>query len=80
MPQTKATHIITGVEWGIDVVVVLQLPPDDDTRTNIDHLLKRIYTCLYCNYDTSLLISEDEENLLQKIVHTKIYSNIPDIM
>jgi GTP-binding protein EngB required for normal cell division len=75
---TKATHIITSVEWGIDLVVVLQLPLDTDTRKDIDGVLKRMHTCLYCNYNTSSLVS-DEESLLQKIIHIKVYSNTPDL-
>jgi GTP-binding protein EngB required for normal cell division len=40
--DAKATHIITSVSWGIDVVVVLQLPPKDNTVNKIDTALKKI--------------------------------------
>jgi hypothetical protein len=72
------THIITGIEWGIYFVVVLQLPSDTNLVTQIDHVLDKVLTILL-NDDCACTLTPDEESLLERIGHTKVYSNTPDL-
>jgi GTP-binding protein EngB required for normal cell division len=76
--QTKATHIITGVDWGINIVVILELPANDDTIMAIDRVLQRLRMFLLCDGNSSPL-EPDEKKILKKIVHTRVYSNILDL-
>ena len=46
LSQTKATHVITSVEWGIDIAVVLQLPNEMTTMKDIDSILDKIRSFL----------------------------------
>jgi GTPase SAR1 family protein len=73
--DTSATHLIALVNWGIDVVVVLQLPHDDELIVGIDNAIKNL-----CNYlrkdDTRSELSQKDINYLEKIVHTQVCSNI----
>ncbi|CAF1516161.1 unnamed protein product [Rotaria sordida] len=70
-----ATHIISAVSFGIDVVIVLQVPADDQTAERIDVALKKIQTQWKNSSDISHSI-EDDVNILEKITLTKIYSNL----
>jgi len=74
----KATHIITDVHWGIDFVVVLELPIDTKATEEIDHVLHEIRTFLL-NGDKVFTLTLKEQKWLESIVYTKIYSNIPDL-
>ncbi|CAF0953107.1 unnamed protein product [Rotaria sordida] len=77
--QTIATHIITGIQTGIEVIIVLQLPSDTELITKIDRILHRM-RALLLNDDKIFTLTLEEENLLQKnIIHTKTYSNTLDI-
>lgn len=77
--ETTATHIITGVSWGIDIVVVLQLPEDDSIVTNIDDTLDKY--CAYLNEDSNdFRLTRDDINAQKNIFDTKIYSNIASVM
>ena len=76
--QAQVTHIITGVDWGINIVVVLQLPANPDVVTKIDCVLQQFCTFLLSDYNTNSG-NLDKENILSGIVHTKVYSNIPDL-
>ena len=77
-PSFEATHIITGVEWGIDVVVVLQLPTEADTIKVIDQTLDKLLCFLLDDHMNITLIPE-EENVLERLVSTRVYSNIPEL-
>ncbi|CAF4577320.1 unnamed protein product [Rotaria socialis] len=71
--ETQATHVITGVTWGIEVLTILQLSSDDASK--IDYLIDRIRQCLTDNA-TDLGMTLDEKRLLHSINRTTIYSNI----
>ncbi|CAF2549008.1 unnamed protein product [Rotaria sp. Silwood2] len=70
MPE--ATHVIVGIDWGIEVIAVLQLPPTDSK--SIDKLLNEI--CALLNDDMEL---PDNMVSLNCILSMHIYSNIPSL-
>jgi GTP-binding protein EngB required for normal cell division len=74
-PNTTATHIITNVSWGISVVVVLQLSSDAETVTVIDEILGKVRNFLAGEQNDKEFSLQDEE-LLEKYINTKVYSNI----
>ena len=76
--NTTATHIITGVSWGINLVVVLQLPSTMKMVKTIDKVLERIRTFLNEGLTGERFSLHDEE-LLEKIVNINVFSNIPDL-
>jgi GTPase SAR1 family protein len=76
--HTSATHIITGIRTGIDVIVVLQMPSCTEIVQAIDQVLHRIRSFLLTDHSI-FTPSVEEENLLGSIIHTKIYSNIPNL-
>jgi GTP-binding protein EngB required for normal cell division len=74
-PKTEATHIITGVSWGIDVVVVLKLPADSVIIKQIDAALNKAYIILNGNSEiTSLTLQE--ESLFRQHTQIIVYSNV----
>ncbi|CAF0961361.1 unnamed protein product [Adineta steineri] len=75
-PQLQATHVITGIDFGIDLIAVLQLPPENNIIIQIDDILNKISYILSTNNDQ---ISSKEKNLLKEIVTVTIYSNIPTL-
>jgi predicted GTPase len=78
MLDINATHVIVLVNWGIDAVVVLQLPHDDELIENIDRAIAEL-----CDYlekaDASLSLSQDEIRYLEKIVHTEVFANTTNL-
>ncbi|CAF5152600.1 unnamed protein product, partial [Rotaria sp. Silwood1] len=60
--QNVATHIITGIQTGIDVLVVLQLPSKTELVTKIDEVLHRIRNLLL-DGDNTFQLTSDDENL-----------------
>jgi GTP-binding protein EngB required for normal cell division len=74
--ETSATHIIATVVWGIHVVVVMQLPPAQ--QTIIDELLDQIQENLIHD-DFVFLLDPMENFLFNQIISTTVYSNIPDL-
>ncbi|CAF2569495.1 unnamed protein product [Rotaria sp. Silwood2] len=75
---TVATHIIIGIQTGIDIIIVLQLPSNKKLVTKIDHILHRIRNLLLDD-ENIFTLTLDDENLLENIILTKIYSNILDV-
>ncbi|CAF4272672.1 unnamed protein product [Rotaria sp. Silwood2] len=71
--ETNATHIITQIIWGIHAVVILQLPPDQEIE--IDYLLRQICHNLIHNDELTL----EMKRLMDKIIFTTCYSNLPDL-
>ncbi|CAF3092610.1 unnamed protein product [Rotaria sp. Silwood2] len=71
--ETNATHIITQIIWGIHAVVILQLPPDQEIE--IDCLLRQICHNLIHNDELTL----EMKRLMDKIIFTTCYSNLPDL-
>ena len=76
---TTTTHIITGVTYGIDILVILQLPSENSVSKQIDDLLTEICACLKNNKNASTLTS-DNKNLLRKITDITVHSNISSLM
>ena len=76
--QNNAAHIITAIIWGIKFLVILQLPPDDPLTEEIDHALQSVQT-LFSTENRSAKLSAPDVHLLGKIVHTRIYSNTPQL-
>ncbi|UJR32381.1 hypothetical protein I4U23_019843 [Adineta vaga] len=75
-PGKNATHFITGVSWGIDIVIFLQLPTDENLITIIDTTLDKYRA--YLNGDCDhFKLTRDDIFSYTKLVHTKVYSNIP---
>ncbi|CAF4753446.1 unnamed protein product [Rotaria sp. Silwood1] len=73
-----ATHIITKVHFGIDFTVVIQLPTITNIVVEIDHTLDKLCNYLQNHHNTDSLTIHDK-SLLEKIVYTKVYSNIPHL-
>ncbi|CAF2518840.1 unnamed protein product [Rotaria sp. Silwood2] len=71
--ETNATHIIAQIIWGIHAVVILQLPPDQEIE--IDCLLRQICHNLIHNDELTL----EMKRLMDKIIFTTCYSNLPDL-
>ncbi|CAF4911032.1 unnamed protein product [Rotaria sp. Silwood1] len=78
-PEISATHIITGINYGIDVLVVLQLPSETGLISEIDHTLQKITRSLSNDNDIVSLLTIEENDRLRKITNITIYSNIPDL-
>ncbi len=76
--DANATHVITAVSFGIDVVVVLQLPNKDNTARKIDRALDKIRASLENNNDVFNLTT-DGDHALEKIIETKAYSNVSEL-
>jgi hypothetical protein len=74
--EISATHIITEIFWGIHVVVILQLPPDQEAE--IDHLLEKIRHSLI-NNEWNIEMIRKEKSLFDQIISTTVYSNISDL-
>ncbi|CAF1318936.1 unnamed protein product [Rotaria sp. Silwood1] len=78
LTKTNATHLITGICWGIDIIVILQLPQEDNIVTMIDVILEKYRA--YLNGDCNdFKLTRDDVNSYKHIINTKIYSNIPAI-
>jgi GTP-binding protein EngB required for normal cell division len=76
--DAKATHIITAVSFGIDIVVVLQLPGKEQIATKIDIALGKIRARLK-NVNDSTDFTIDDANVLEKIREIKVYSNVTEL-
>ena len=74
--ETYGTHIITGIVYGVHLLVILQLPPDQNK--DIDMLLLNIYPSL-SNNQHALKMNSTDKTLLNRITSTKVYSNIHDL-
>ncbi|CAF4716781.1 unnamed protein product, partial [Rotaria sp. Silwood2] len=76
---TPATHIITGVNYGIDVLVVLQLPSETGLIPGIDHILQKISRSLSNDNEIVSLLTTEESDQIRKITNVTVYSNISDL-
>ncbi|CAF1438780.1 unnamed protein product [Adineta ricciae] len=77
---TDATHLISTIDFGIDFIAVLQLPSEKKVSKNIDEILNKIRHILLTDHDNPLVLTNDEEHLLEKLVHITTYSNISSLM
>lgn len=72
------THMITGIDWGIEVVVVLQLPSNIEMVNTIDEILRKIQ--IFLQEDAAdVKFTLQDELIFEKNVRTTIYSNIPTL-
>ncbi|CAF2117480.1 unnamed protein product [Rotaria magnacalcarata] len=74
--DSTATHVITQVVFGTDFSVILQLPNVWNFVEDIDRVLNKLLT-LFKNQQETVTLTENDKNVLDKIVQTKVYSNIP---
>ncbi|CAF3911488.1 unnamed protein product [Rotaria sp. Silwood1] len=79
LTNSSATHIITEISSGIDIVVILQLPPDDKFANDIDAALEKIRDHLQNSLKT-IIIHSDVERLFDQILFTTVFSNIPKLL
>ncbi|CAF1314502.1 unnamed protein product [Rotaria sordida] len=79
MPDNSATHMITEISFGIDIVVILQLPPHDKLVNDIDTALEKIQHHLQNSLE-NMIIASDVERLFDQILFTTVYSNIPKLV
>ena len=75
LKNTKATHIITSVQRGIDFVIALEFPRNKNS-TEIDSLLEKVRKYLIGN-DT-IFFSPKEEQIINSLTST-IFSQITEI-
>jgi hypothetical protein len=73
----NATHVITAVNIGIDVIAVLQLPLETDITNEIDDILHKIRHVLLNDNESSLVFTPKETLALGKINDIAVYSNTP---
>ena len=78
VPKINATHIIVGVSWGVDIVIILQLPPEDNLVSIIDDTLEK-YRVVLNGDQAHFKLTRDDLNLYKNIISTKVYSNIPEL-
>ncbi|CAM4863676.1 unnamed protein product [Rotaria socialis] len=75
---SAATHVITHIESGIDLVAVMQLRSNKDAETATDRILNELLECLLHDGNISLS-SEDEEILAKNILQTTVYTNADEL-
>ena len=75
--QSSATHVITRIKHGIDLIVVLQLPSKIEVREKIDRALRIICDELRRDMHGTFVLSSNVEELLKMILSTETYSNVP---
>ena len=73
--NVEGTHVIILVNYGIDVVVVLQLPPDDRLASQIDRILDQVCYDLGRNNVASSWM-KDQKRRFSRIQRTEVFSNI----
>ncbi|CAF4978088.1 unnamed protein product, partial [Rotaria sp. Silwood1] len=78
-PELNVTHIITSITFGIDLVIVLQLPPEDVIIKKIDNLLEKIRDEVRIDRHRILRLTSDDNDLLGNLARIKIYSNAPSL-
>ena len=71
----NATHLITGIRFGIDVIAIMQLPSDHVTATRIDDLLERIRATLSSDADIVSTFTAEENRLMESISKLRGRSN-----
>ena len=70
------THIITGINFGIDLLVILH--SSSKTKLNdIDHILEKITDSLASGTELFSSITTEEKDALSRDIQISIHSNIP---
>ena len=75
----RITHIITGVNYGIEAILIVQLPTRNDLEKKLHAVLESIHTAFNNDQSPSTIIQENAD-LLKQITSTTVYSNIPALM
>ncbi|CAF3642275.1 unnamed protein product [Rotaria sp. Silwood1] len=68
------THVVTGIKYGIHVIIALQLTPDNES--DLDQLLQKIKKQLTKN---AFHIATNDKDLFNQFTHIEVFSNISDI-
>jgi hypothetical protein len=76
-PQGSATHIITGINLGIDLIVILRLPSEVEITAKIDCILQKVRSVLLKDNGNISILTPEDNNLLEKNTSITVYSNIP---
>lgn len=71
--STNTNHIITEIQWGIDLLCVIQLPKNDST-TMVDNLLQTISKQLADNEDTVSLTTA-EKTQIDQLTNVTVYGS-----
>ena len=74
-----ATHVITDVSFGIDLLLILQLPSNIDLIKRIDRALDELKRQLRQDQSTVGHLSPDQTTVFQSILAVEVYSNIPEL-
>ena len=77
--SSAATHVITGVRFGIEAIAIVQLPSDERIVAKVDDLLERLRNALSSDTDVFSTFTTEEMNLLDRMIKMKVYSNIPSL-
>jgi hypothetical protein len=76
--QRCATHVITGVNFGIDLVVVIRLKSEAGTTAKIDNILGKMSLYLRSGGNSSIVPLNDEDiPFLERNTNLTAYSNMP---
>ncbi|CAF4539457.1 unnamed protein product [Rotaria sp. Silwood2] len=73
--KTCATHIITEINWGMNIIIVLQLAPDQAIK--IDPILEKI-TLSLINDTRAMRMKQDEKDLCETVISITVYANIDE--
>jgi GTP-binding protein EngB required for normal cell division len=74
--STNATHVISGICFGIDAVIILEISCDVNI-TLIDCVLSKFRSFLSNDNDNTLALTPNEKNMLKLLKNTTVYSNMP---
>jgi hypothetical protein len=70
---TTATHMITKILWGIEILCIIQIPKNQSVNT-VDQLLKRIANHLK-NDDIPIRLDNNERRLLSQLPNNTVYGS-----
>ena len=74
-PQRHATHVITGIDFGIDLIAIVQLHQKLNIVTKIDDILRKTRNILLGNNDHISALTNEENLLLERNTKVTVYSN-----
>ena len=72
-PPTSATHMITRIVWGFEILCVIPIPDDQPVKM-IDNLLEKIAHRLNDNESDSIF-TENEKNQIAKLINVTVYGS-----
>ena len=77
--NVDATYFITAISFGVDIVVVLKLPSENNIVSQIDSILYNIIMAVEKHTDLPAL-NETDVSLLEKVSRMTIYSNMMELL